>query len=106
MKNMQQFMQQAQAIQKRIEDTQTKLASMEMSGQSGGGLVKVTLSGKGEMRKINIDESLLKAEEKEVLEDLVIAAFNDAKSQVEKYFSQEMAAVTGGALPPGLKLPF
>lgn len=105
MKNMQQFMQQAQAIQKRIEEAQAKLATQEMTGQSGGGMVKVTMTGKGELKKIVIDPSLLVPEDKEVLEDLIVAAFNDAKSQSERQFSQEMSSITGGALPPGFKLP-
>lgn len=106
MKNMQQFMRQAQEIQKRIEDIQTKLAVTEFTGQAGGGMVKITINGKSEMLKVSIDPSLLAADEKEVLEDLLIAAFNDAKRQAEGSFSSEMAAVTGGVLPPGMKLPF
>jgi len=105
MKNMQQFMKQAQEMQKRIEDAQAQLGEMTMEGKSGGGMVTVTITGKGMMQNVNIDKSLLDPEEKEVLEDLIVAAFNDAKGQMEKEFSDRMADITGGALPPGFKMP-
>jgi DNA-binding YbaB/EbfC family protein len=105
MKNMQGFLKQAQEMQRRIEDVQTKLAGTEVEGKAGGGLVKVTITGKGDMKKVWIDPSLLKEEEKEVLEDLIVAAFNDAKSETEKTFADQMQAITGGVLPPGFKLP-
>jgi DNA-binding YbaB/EbfC family protein len=106
MKNMQAFMKQAQEIQRRIEEAQARLAETEVTGQAGGGLVKVTINGKSDMKKLVIDPSLLVPEDKEVLEDLIIAAFADAKGQAEKSFADAMGAITGGALPPGLKLPF
>lgn len=105
MKNMQQFMKQAQAMQKRIEEAQAKLGQMEMTGQSGGGMVTITINGKGQMLRVSLDPSLLKPEEKDVLEDLIVAAFNDAKGQMEREFSAQMADITGGDLPPGFKLP-
>ena len=107
MKNLGQMMKQAQEMQARMGELQTKLEAVEMSGASGGGMVQVTLNGKGEMRKIKIDKSLVDPNETEVLEDLILAAFNDAKSRVESHVAEEMAKLTGGLkLPPGMKLPF
>jgi hypothetical protein len=78
-----------------------------MSGNAGGGMVRVTLNGKGEMRRVKIDKALMVPDEAEVLEDLIVAATNDAKSHVEAYVQQEMSKLTGGLqLPPGMKLPF
>ena len=107
MKNIGNLMKQAQAMQAKMAELQTKLAEMEVSGASGGGMDKVTISGKNEMRKISIDPSLMVAEDVEVLEDLIVAAFNDAKAKVEAVTGEEMQKVTGGiSLPGGLKLPF
>ena len=81
--------------------------SVEMTGASGGGMVQVTLNGKGEMRRIKIDKSLMTADEVEVLEDLIIAATSDAKNRVDAHLQEEMSKLTGGLnLPPGMKLPF
>jgi DNA-binding YbaB/EbfC family protein len=78
-----------------------------MTGAAGGGLVQVTVGGKGDLRKVKLDKSLLDPNEVEVLEDLIVAAFNEAKTRVEAHVAQEMAKVTGGLqLPPGMKLPF
>ena len=86
---------------------QAKLAETEISGSAGGGLVTVTVNGKGEMRAIKIDPSLAEPGEIEVLEDLIVAAFNDAKGRLEAHLQDEMGKLTGGMnLPPGLKLPF
>jgi DNA-binding YbaB/EbfC family protein len=86
---------------------QAKLEEATVTGQSGGGLVKVTLSGKGAMTGVVIDPSLLKPEEKDILEDLLVAAHSDAKAKSEAMMAEEMKAVTGGLpLPPGFKLPF
>jgi DNA-binding YbaB/EbfC family protein len=107
MKNLGQMMKQAQEMQARMGELQAKLEAVEMSGASGGGMVQVTLNGKGEMRKIKIDKSLVDPTETEVLEDLILAAFNDAKSRVESHVAEEMSKLTGGLkLPPGMKLPF
>ena len=107
MKNLGQMMKQAQEMQARMGEMQAKLEAVEMDGVSGGGLVQVTLNGKGEMRKIKIDKSLADPNETEVLEDLVLAAFNDAKQRVESHVAEEMSKLTGGLkLPPGMKLPF
>jgi DNA-binding YbaB/EbfC family protein len=107
MKNLGEMMKQVQAMQSRMADVQAKLEQTAVTGQSGGGLVKVTLNGKGAMTALAIDASLLKPEEKEIVEDLVAAAHNDAKTKVEAMMAEEMKSVTGGLpLPPGLKLPF
>ena len=107
MKNLGEMMKQVQEMQSRMAEMQTRLEQATVTGQSGGGLVKVTLSGKGAMTAINLDPSLLKPEEKEILEDLIAAAHTDAKNKVEAMMAQEMQSVTGGLpLPPGMKLPF
>ena len=107
MKNLGQLMKQAQEMQSRMQEMQQKLGELELEGASGGGMVRVTVNGKGEMRRIKIDPSLAEAKEIEVLEDLIVAAFNDAKAKVEARVAEEMQRLTGGlSLPPGLKLPF
>jgi DNA-binding YbaB/EbfC family protein len=107
MKNLGQMMKQAQEMQARMAEMQARLDQVEMTGASGGGLVQVTLTGKGEMRKIKIDKSLVDPNEIEVLEDLILAAFTDAKQRVESHVAGEMSKLAGGLkLPPGMKLPF
>lgn len=107
MKNFGQMMKQAQQLQEKMLDMQNKLAEMEVTGESGGGLVQITLNGKSEVRKVKIDPSLATADEIEVLEDLLLAAFNDARAKVEAESQTKLAELTGGLqLPPGLKLPF
>ncbi|MFZ5672170.1 MAG: YbaB/EbfC family nucleoid-associated protein [Pseudomonadota bacterium] len=107
MKNLGAMMKQVQEMQGRMQDMQTKLGQMAVTGQSGGGLVKVTLNGKGALTGADIDPSLLKPEEKEILEDLIAAAHADAKNRVEQMVAEEMKSITGGLpLPPGFQLPF
>jgi hypothetical protein len=107
MKNLGEMMKQVQAMQSRMADMQAKLEQATVTGQSGGGMVKITMNGKGAMTGLVIDASLMKADEKDILEDLVIAAHSDAKNKVEAMMADEMKSVTGGLpLPPGLKLPF
>ena len=107
MKNLGNMLKQAQELQGRMTDMQAKLNELEMAGSAGGGMVTVTLNGKGEMRQIKIDKGLVDPAEVEILEDLVVAAFNDAKVMVEAHVQAEMTKLTGGmSLPPGLKLPF
>lgn len=107
MKNLGQMLKQAQEMQSRMAELQAQLAEVEMTGSSGGGLVQVTLNGKGDMRKVKIDRSLMVPDETEVLEDLILAAANDAKARVEAHVATEMQKLTGGLqLPPGMKLPF
>ena len=107
MKNLGDMMKQVQAMQSRMTDMQAKLEAATVTGQSGGGLVKVTLTGKGAMTALQVDPSLLKEDEKEILEDLIVAAHGDAKAKSEAMMAEEMKSVTGGmTLPPGMKLPF
>jgi len=107
MKNLGQMLKQAQAVQSKMAEMQDKLAAIELTGASGGGMVKVTLNGKHEMRAVKIDPGLVDPKDTEMLEDLIVAAFNDAKGKVDAYMAEEMAKITGGLqLPPGVKLPF
>ncbi len=107
MVNLNQFMKQAQTMQKKMQEAQEKLMASEFYGKSGGGMVNVTINGKMEMKKITIDSSMLKESEKEVLEDLIIAAYNDAKTKAESASEGAMSDMMGGmALPPGFKMPF
>jgi DNA-binding YbaB/EbfC family protein len=100
------LMKQAQQMQANMQKAQEELASLEVSGESGGGLVKVTMTGRHEVRRVAIDDSLL-ADDKDMLEDLVAAAINDAVHKVESTTQQRMADLTSGMnLPPGMKLPF
>ena len=97
---------QAKKMQEKMKETQDALKKIEVEGISGGGTVKIIMSGDGDLKKINIDDSLLK-ESKEILEDLIVAAHNDAKSKLKQKTSEEISKVTGGIdLPPGFKLPF
>lgn len=106
MKGLSQLMKQAQEMQANMQKAQAELASIEVEGAAGGGMVKVTVTCKHEVRKVSIEEQLLR-EDKEVLEDLVAAAFNDAFRKVESTVAEKLAGLTGGlGLPPGLKLPF
>ena len=107
MVNIGNMMKQAQELQKKMADVQEQLKLIEVEGSSGGGMVKVTSTAKGEIKRILIDESLMKKEEKEITEDLIVAAINDAKQKGEVATQEEMKKVTGGIpLPPGMKLPF
>ena len=107
MKNLGQMMKQAQEMQTKMQEMQASLAEIEVAGTSGAGMVTVTLSGKGDLRKLSIDPSLFNADDSEVVEDLIVAAHADAKSKVEARVAEEMAKVTGGLnLPPGFSLPF
>ena len=105
MKNFAQMMKQAQELQGRMADMQAEMERTMIEGRSGGGMVVVTLSGKGDMAGVKIDPSLIKPEEAEILEDLIVAAFQDAKRKAETAAQAKMQEITGGlALPPGLKL--
>ncbi len=110
MKNLGNMLKQAQQMQARMQEMQAKLEAMEVEGQSGAGMVKVLLSGKGDLRRVAIDPTLLTADEKEVLEDLLVAAHADAKQKVEATMAEEMQKATAGLNIPGglggLKLPF
>lgn len=107
MVNLGNMMKQAQQLQQKMADAQEKLSAIEVEGVSGGGVVKVVATAKGDIKRINLDESLLKPEDKEITEDLIVAAVNDAKQKGETAAQEEMKSVTGGLpLPPGMKLPF
>lgn len=104
--NMGNMMKQAQMMQERLQKAQEEIASMEVVGEAGAGMVRVTMSGQHEVRKVSIDDSVA-SEDKDILEDLLAAAFNDANRRVEEASKEKLAAVTGGMqLPPGMKLPF
>lgn len=105
--NLQKMMKQAQEMQTKFTALQEEIGHREMEGSSGGGMVKATVSGRGELRKLNIDPKIIDPEEKEMLEDLVIAAFNDAKTKMDDAANAEMQKMTAGmGLPAGMKLPF
>jgi DNA-binding YbaB/EbfC family protein len=101
------MMKQAKALQEKMQSLQTEVAALEATGMSGGGLVKVVVDGKGGLKSVKIDPSLAKPEEIEILEDLVIAAANDARGKAEAMAAEKMKALTADlGLPPGLNLPF
>lgn len=107
MKNLAQMMKQAGEIQQKMADLQTEMQAMEVVGKSGGGMCQVTLNGKGEAKNVLIDPSLVRPEDAEVLEDLIVAAINDAKAKSEELMREKMQELTGGLpLPPGMQLPF
>ncbi len=107
MKNLGQMMKQAQELQEKMSAMQEQLAEEEVTGAAGGGLVQITLNGRAEARRVKIDSALVDPAEVEVLEDLLVAAFNDAKAKVEARIAERMADLTGGLkLPPGMQLPF
>ncbi len=104
--DMAKMMKSAQEMQKRMAEMQESLAEMEVVGESGGGLVKATASVQGELKRLDIDPSIFDPEEKEVVEDLILAAVKDAQSRAEEKMQQEMAKVTEGlGLPPGMGFP-
>lgn len=107
MKDISQIMRQAQAMQAKIAESQAKLEAMEVEGAAGGGLVKIRMSGKTALLGITIDASLLKADEKEIVEDLVKAAHDDARRKLEEAQNEEFKNATSGmGMLPGFKMPF
>jgi DNA-binding YbaB/EbfC family protein len=99
------LMKQATELKSKMEAMQAELDRLEVEGSAGGGLVTLTISGKGELRGARIDDSLLKPDQKEILEDLIVAAHADARRKLEAMLAEKMQAMTGGLpLPPGLKL--
>ena len=107
MNNFSDMMKKAQEMQKKMQEMQESLSNLEVEGTSGGGIVKIIMNCKNEVKKIDIDPSIIKNDEKEVMEDLIIAALNDAKSKAEEKSQEEMKKLTGGlGLPPGMKMPF
>jgi nucleoid-associated protein EbfC len=107
MKNLAGLMKQAQQMQSKMQEMQSKLEALEMIGESGAGLVQVTLNGKSDLKRLKIDPKIIDPGDAEMLEDLILAAHRDAKSKIEAAAADEMQKVTGGMqLPPGMKLPF
>lgn len=105
--NIQKMMKQAQEMQRKIAEMQADLESREIEGSSGGGAVKIMMNGKGALLKVTLDPSVINADDKEMLEDMIIAAHNDAKDKIDQATADEMGKVTGGLnLPAGMKLPF
>ena len=107
MKDVMGLMKQAQAMQAKLGQVQSELEQLQLEGRSGGGMVKAVVSGKGELKSLTIDPSLLVADEKEILEDLIVTAHEDARKKVEATKEDKMKSLTAGLpLPPGMKLPF
>ena len=101
------LMKQAQAMQAKMQEIHAELERIEVEGQGGGGMVRVTMTAKGQMKGLAIDDQLLKADEKVILEDLIVVAHEDARKKAERVMEEKMKGVTAGlALPPGMKLPF
>lgn len=107
MNNMSQIMKQAKAMQEKMAEMQKKIEETEIEGSSGGGAVKIVMNGKHEVKNLFIDPSIVNSDEKEVLEDLIIAALNDANKKIAENTNDQLGSISGGmGLPPGLKLPF
>ena len=107
MNNFNNMIKQAQDLQKKMAEAQEKVETLEAEGISGGGIVKITINGKNNVTSVNIDETVIDKNEKEILEDLIVAAFNDARDKIQRKIADEMSSLTGGIkLPPGMKLPF
>jgi DNA-binding YbaB/EbfC family protein len=107
MKNIGQFLKQAQQMQAKMAEMQEKLAHLTVEGTSGGGMVVAVATGKGDIKSIKIKPELVDPKEVEILEDLIVAAINDAKAKAEAAAAEEMSKITGGMnLPGGMKLPF
>jgi nucleoid-associated protein EbfC len=105
MKDIMGLMKQAQAMQQKLQDAQAELDNLEVEGSSGGGVVTVRITGKGNLKAISIDPSLMNPDEKEILEDLIVAAMNDARGKADRTAQERMESLTKGLpLPPGLKL--
>ena len=105
--NIGDIMKQAGQMQAKMQELQEKLADLEATGEAGGGMVKVVMNGKGYVKAVAIERALIKEDEAEILEDLIAAAANDAKSKLEEQSAEQMKALTAGLpMPPGLKLPF
>jgi nucleoid-associated protein EbfC len=99
------LMKQAQAVQAKMQEMQAEMERLEVEGHAGGGLVRATLTAKGQMKALAVDASLLKPEDKEILEDLIVAAHEDARKKAERLMEEKMKTVTAGLpLPPGMKL--
>jgi DNA-binding YbaB/EbfC family protein len=107
MKNLGNMLKQAQQMQAKMQEMQTRLGEVEATGQAGAGMVQVTLNGRNEMKGVKLNKEIVNPEDIEVLEDLLVAAYNDAKVKIEAHVAEETQKMMGGLkLPPGVKLPF
>ena len=107
MNNMSQIMKQAKAMQEKMAEMQKKIEETEIEGSSGGGAIKIVMNGKHEVKNLFLDPSIVNSDEKEVLEDLIIAALNDVNKKIAENTNDQLGSISGGmGLPPGLKLPF
>ena len=106
MVNINQLMKQAQEMQKKMADSQKEIESKEYEGKSGGEMVKVVMSGKGEIKSVKLDKTIVDPEDIEMLEDLMVAAVNDAKAKLDEDSKSSMSDMFGGSVPPGFKMPF
>ena len=107
MNNFNNMIKQAQDLQKKMAEAQEKVETLEAEGISGGGIVRITINGKNNVTSVNIEETAIDKNEREILEDLIVAAFNDARDKIQRKIADEMSSLTGGIkLPPGMKLPF
>ena len=105
--NMSNLMKQAQQLQANMQRAQAEIATLEVTGEAGGGMAKVTMTGKHEVRRVVLDPSIVSSDDKDMLEDLIAAAINDAVQKLERATQEKMASVMGGMqLPPGMKMPF
>lgn len=105
--NIGNMMKQAQQLQANMQRAQQEIANMQVTGEAGGGMAKVTMSGKHQALRVTLDPSIISADDKEMLEDLVAAAINDAVQKIERTSQEKMSSLMGGLnLPPGMKLPF
>ena len=105
--NMGNLMKQAQQMQANMQRAQAEIAAMEVTGEAGGGMAKVVMTGKHEVRRVTLDPSLISGDDKDMLEDLIAAAINDAVQKVERVSQEKMSKLMGGMnLPPGMKMPF
>jgi nucleoid-associated protein EbfC len=105
--NIGNLMKQAQQLQANMQRAQAEIATLEVTGEAGGGMAKVTMTGKHEVRRVALDPSLISGDDKDMLEDLIAAAINDAVQKVERATQEKMSSLMGGMqLPPGMKMPF
>ena len=105
--NIGNMMKQAQQMQENMQRAQAEIAALEVTGESGGGMAKVTMTGRHEVRRVSLDPSIVSSDDKDMLEDLIAAAVNDAVQKLERVTQEKMSSVMGGMqLPPGMKMPF
>ncbi len=107
MKNIGNMLKQAQQMQSKMQEMQERLAEIEVTGQSGAGMVRITVNGRGDLKRVNLSKEVVTPDDSEVLEDLIVAAFHDAKTKLDGMVAEETQKLMGGLkLPPGMKLPF